>query len=102
MTCEHLYLLEKELIRKNVKITFRGKAWSENCREWVYFDCVFSNLQNTIERLKLDPQHLRIHEHLGTHSGQEYGLVCNICKDGIMGHHPKSLAIMKKKVMTIR
>ena len=20
-------------------VTYRGKAWSDNCREWVYFNC---------------------------------------------------------------
>ena len=39
MVCEHLAALEKELIAAGVPITYRGQAWSDNCREWVYFDC---------------------------------------------------------------
>ncbi len=88
MTCKHLYPLEKELLDHQIKITYRGQAWSENCREWVYFDCLFSDLNFTIQRLGMDKDILQIHSHLGTHDGQEYGLVCTVCHDGIMGYHP--------------
>ena len=39
MVCEHLSTLEQLLITRGVAITYRGQAWSMNCREWVYFDC---------------------------------------------------------------
>ena len=39
MTCEHLRALEQALRDAGFEPTFRGQAWSENCREWVYFDC---------------------------------------------------------------
>ena len=39
MVCEHLRQLEDELIAAGVREKFRGRAWSRNCREWVYFDC---------------------------------------------------------------
>jgi hypothetical protein len=39
MTCEHLRPLEQAMIDAGMKETFRGQAWSNNCREWVYFDC---------------------------------------------------------------
>jgi hypothetical protein len=39
MLCEHLQPLEKEILEAGIKETFRGEAWTKNCREWVYFDC---------------------------------------------------------------
>jgi hypothetical protein len=39
MTCEHLLPLEEALLAEGIRETSRGQAWSENCREWVYFDC---------------------------------------------------------------
>jgi hypothetical protein len=41
MTCEHLRPLEDEIIAAGLPETFRGRPWSENCREWVYFACYF-------------------------------------------------------------
>ena len=38
MTCNHLIELETALIAGGFKETFRGKAQSDNVREWVYFD----------------------------------------------------------------
>jgi hypothetical protein len=37
----------------------------------------------------MDESVLKIHAHLGTHDGQEYGLVCEQCHDAIMGLHPE-------------
>lgn len=98
MTCEHLNKLEKELISKQIEVTFRGQAWSENCREWVYFDCLFINLEKIIRRLELDNTNVKIHSHFGTHDGQEYGIICSACNDGIMGHHPDSVRTNNRKV----
>lgn len=28
-----------ELLDRGIAITYRGEAWSDNCREWAYFDC---------------------------------------------------------------
>ena len=89
MVCLHLINLENELVASEIKITFRGQAWSKNCGEWVYFDCIFLDLGKTIERLLLDKQLIKVHSHLGTHDGQEYGLICTKCNDGIMGLHPE-------------
>lgn len=86
MVCEHLAALERELIAQEVEITFRGQAWSENCREWVYF----------ARRLDLPALRGRFafaacvedHVHRGTHDGAEAGFVCIACNDAIMGGHP--------------
>ncbi|HEV7780556.1 MAG TPA: hypothetical protein VGO58_04775 [Chitinophagaceae bacterium] len=88
MTCEHLYPLEKVLARTGIKEVYRGQPWSDNCREWVYYDCLFTDLEKTREHFNLDKELVQIHSHLGTHDGQEHGLVCTQCKDGIMGMHP--------------
>ncbi len=85
MTCEHLQQLEEEMIAAGVPITFRGQAWSDNCREWVYFNCYLDRVAIR-NRMALSPCVLD-HDHLGTHDGQEAGFRCSECKDGIMGIH---------------
>lgn len=86
MTCKHLRILEQELIKNGIKETFRGKAWSQNCREWVYFDCCF-DLDSLFSRFNFDIC-IELHENNDTHSGAEAGLVCNWCNDALMGIHP--------------
>lgn len=85
MLCEHLSKLENELSNNRIKETYRGMPWSNNCREWVYYDC-FLNLHELRQRLQLD-NCVVDHEHLGTHDGQEAGFVCSIHHDAIMGVH---------------
>jgi len=86
MTCEHLIELEKAIIAAGFQETFRGAAWSTNCREWVYFDCVLAT--DLIQQASGFAHCVKIHSHRGTHDGQEAGFVCDIHHDGIMGHHP--------------
>ena len=85
MVCKHLKNLENELIHGNIKIIYCGQAWSNNCREWVYFDCYLD--RQSIEKRFNFPDFIEYHEHRGTHDGQEAGFFCSKCKDGIMGHH---------------
>jgi hypothetical protein len=87
MVCEHLRQLEQELLQSGVKETYRGQAWSHNCREWVYFHCVL-DLVALRERMQFDAC-VEDHEHRGTHDGSETGFVCTQCHDGIMGVLPK-------------
>jgi hypothetical protein len=82
-----LQALERELAARGVKVTYRGQAWSDNCREWAYFDCCFDR-SAIRRRLKL-ADCVEDHEHLGTHDGQEAGFVCTLCHDAIMGLHPR-------------
>ncbi len=86
MVCEHLRALEQALLEHGVKETFRGQAWSQNCREWVYFDC-YLDLPALRARFAFAPC-VSDHVHRGTFDGQEAGLVCNQCHDAIMGVHP--------------
>jgi len=88
MTCEHLVALERALQAQGFKETFRGQAWSQNCREWVYFDC-FLPTQLIRDKFKF-ADCVKTHSHLGTHDGQEHGFVCSEHGDGIVGHHPRS------------
>jgi hypothetical protein len=88
MVCGHLAPLEKELIAAGVRITYRGKPWTERCREWVYFDCCLDRAALRV-RLAL-PECVEDHEHWGTHDGQEAGFVCSSCDDAVMGIHPKA------------
>jgi hypothetical protein len=85
MVCEHLSPLEKALIDRGIGVTFRGQAWSMNCREWVYFDC-FLDIRKIRRHISL-PEFVHDHSHRGTHDGQELGLVCTVCHDGIMGSY---------------
>ena len=85
MLCKHLQPLEQEILSKHVKELSRGKPWTKNCREWVYFDCYF-DVPSIQKRMSL-PDCVKYHELLGTHDGQEAGFECTKCKDAIMGHH---------------
>lgn len=86
MVCEHLSALESELLARDVEITFRGQAWSDNCREWVYFACVL-DLPSLRARFAFAPC-VEDHVHRGTHDGSESGFVCSVCQDALMGAHP--------------
>ena len=83
MTCEHLRALDEALLAAGFVPTFRGQAWSKNCREWVYFDCAL--LLDEIERAFDLDACVERHEHRGTHDGSERGLVCTIHDDAVMG-----------------
>ncbi len=86
MTCIHLQQLERALLDAGVKETSRGQPWSDNCREWVYFDCIL-DLAALRERFSL-ADCVRDHDHVGTHDGCERGFCCAECHDGLMGKHP--------------
>ncbi len=86
MTCEHLIRLEQAIAAAGIDETFRGTAWAQNCREWVYFDCVLPS--SAIRKAFSLAQCVKDHAHRGTHDGEEAGFVCEIHKDGIIGHHP--------------
>jgi hypothetical protein len=89
MTCVHLRELENYLLSVGAEVTFRGQAWSRNCREWVYFRCVL-DLEKCREQFSL-PEFVVEHAHRGTHEGSEQGLQCKQCFDAIMGFHPEEL-----------
>jgi hypothetical protein len=83
MLCEHLQPLEAELKEAGIPETFRGQAWSHNCREWVYFDCHIDvasiRRRMNIARCVID------HKNTDSHSGTEQGLVCQEHHDAIVG-----------------
>ena len=85
MVCKHLQQLEQEIIQAGIIETFRGQAWTKNCREWVYFDCYLD--RESIKKRFAFPDHIIEHQHRGTHDGQESGFVCEKCHDAIMGHY---------------
>jgi hypothetical protein len=83
MICEHLQQLERELKNAGIKETFRGQAWSHNCREWAYFDCHL-DLHSIRQRIKF-AECVIDHENADPHSGTERGLVCAEHYDAIIG-----------------
>lgn len=90
MVCEHLIALERAIASAGFKETYRGAVWSDNCREWVYFDCELPAV--AIRQAFALADCVKDHVHRGTHDGQEAGFVCQIHKDGVMGHYPGALA----------
>ncbi len=90
MVCEHLIKLEQELIERGIAVISRGQAWTDNCREWVYFDC-YLNIPVIRKKIIFDSC-VMDHEHLGSHDGSEAGLVCSVHHDAIMGVHKKDSA----------
>ncbi|MEL6811815.1 MAG: hypothetical protein AAFP76_10810 [Bacteroidota bacterium] len=86
--CHHLQRLEEDLLKAGCKETYRGQAWSDNCREWVYFDCILDT-DMLLEQYDF-PDCIRLHENTDSRSGMELGFVCTQCNDAIMGGHPKS------------
>ena len=96
MVCRHLRDLEKALIASGIPETYRGQAWSKECREWVYFSC-YLNREEIRKAFRFDAC-VADHEHLGTHDGCEAGFYCKVHKDGIMGIHPRQVAKMRVPV----
>lgn len=83
MTCEHLRKLEEELLASGMKETYRGTPWTDNCREWVYFDVVLDT-HAVKARMGFAPC-VTVHENLDPRSGTERGFYCTRCRDAIIG-----------------
>jgi len=84
--CKHLIKLEKDLKDRGVIETYRGRAWSEDCKEWVYFDCQLDLV--SLRRKYSFESFIVDHGNDDNKSGMELGFVCSMCKDAIMGVHP--------------
>ncbi len=84
--CEHLEKLDQDLKSKGIKETFRGQAWGDGTREWVYYDCLL-DLEAVRKRYNF-PSFVIIHINDDNKSGMEAGFYCELCTDGVMGHHP--------------
>ena len=82
---EHLERLDTELKNRGIQETFRGKAWSENCREWVYYDCIL-DLDKLKQRFNF-PDFVKVHINDDNKSGMEAGFYCELCKDGVIRIH---------------
>jgi hypothetical protein len=93
--CEHLAALDNELKANGFKETFRGEAWSKNCREWVYYECVLD--VDKIEARLNFPDFISIARNDDPKSGRELGFYCERCHDAVMGLHPED-GIGKVKV----
>ena len=83
MVCRHLEPLEEALLADGAKVTSRGQAWSESCREWVYFEVILDVAE--IERRFRFPACVRVHENTDPRSGLERGFECVTCKDAVVG-----------------
>lgn len=94
MTCEHLDALDQSISAAGFQETFRGKPWSERCRDWVYYDCVL-DAPTIHEHFQL-AECVKDHAHLGTHDGHESGFVCEVHLDEVMGLHPSVASRAKR------
>jgi hypothetical protein len=83
MVCTHLAALEQALIASGTLETYRGQAWSHNCREWVYFAVVL-DIPALQQRFAF-ASCVQIHENADPRSGLERGFVCTACQDAVMG-----------------
>lgn len=83
MTCPHLYPLEAELLAAGISEVSRGTPWSQNCREWVYFDVVLDTA-SIAARLGFAAC-VQLSENLDPKSGTERGFECVACHDAVMG-----------------
>ena len=86
MVCEHLRALEKAMKAANIRELSRGRPWSDNCREWVTFDC-FLDRPKIRRQFKLDPC-VEDYANDDPRSGKDSGLECRLCHDAIVGVHP--------------
>jgi len=84
--CDHLRVLEDELVAAGRKITYSGQPWTRNCRFWITFDVVL-DCEALKKRLTL-ADCVSIHVNDDSRSGREQGLVCDGCHDAIIGRHP--------------
>lgn len=84
--CEHLAPVERWLADQGFEETYRGQAWSDNCREWVYFDTVL-DMAGLRQQFGLGDE-IEDHANLDTKSGTEQGLVCKVHHDGVIGRLP--------------
>lgn len=96
--CIHLKPVEDYLLSKGYHEVYRGQVWSNNCREWIYFNTILQP-QELIIQFRLDST-IIIHDYQDIKVGSELGLECTICHDAIMGYHPNS-AYIKEKFSTI-
>jgi hypothetical protein len=85
--CTHLSSAKKFIETFNPVVTYEGKAWTENSRYWIYYDAVI-DAESLKIGLKMD-ECVLIEDMDDYKLGLEYGLWCSVCKDGIMGKHPR-------------
>lgn len=83
MLCHHLRPLEQALQNAGIRETSRGTPWSQNCREWVYFN-VRLDTEMLRQRFSL-PACVVVHENTDERSGLEKGFVCDECHDAVIG-----------------
>ncbi len=85
MICQHLRQLEQAILAAGISETYRGQAWTANCREWVYF-AYYLDEEKVRQQFDL-PACVVSHANDDPRSGREAGFVCTCCHDGIIGIH---------------
>lgn len=90
MACKHLYILENELKNSDILIRFNGQAWTENCRQWIYYDCYFDTI-SLRKRITFDDC-IVDYDYSDIKVGSEEGFFCTECKDAIIGIHKSQIS----------
>lgn len=81
--CEHLREFDAELVARGIPLTYRGQAWSRNCREWAYYTC-YIDLAAVRARLNFPPCVVaQVND--DPRSGEERGFACEEHHDAVMG-----------------
>jgi glutamine synthetase type III len=75
--------LAKKLIKENTRITFYGKAWSENEFDWIYFDKLL-DLKKIRNKFAFGNNIIE-HQNLDNRFGLESGFIDKNTNEGIMG-----------------
>jgi hypothetical protein len=86
--CVHLQAVEQALQGAGFRETYRGQPWTDQCRNWVYFDRIVP-VEELLERQLYDPEIVTVHRNLDQRSGTEMGLYCSEHHDGLMGPLPE-------------
>jgi hypothetical protein len=75
--------IAKGLQKSGIKISYCGRAWTEQHANWIYFDTVL-NVEKLRNKYQLGA-HIVIHENLDPKSGTEKGFIDEQTGEGLMG-----------------
>ena len=84
--CEHLNPVESYLKHLGRKPKLRSQDLVADVRNPMLYNCVLDT-EALITRFAL-PEYVEAFEALDAPSGEESGLICNICHESISGAHP--------------
>lgn len=85
--CEHLEPLRLHVLALGGQQQHILQTWS-NARHFAFFACILN--RPALRAAVPLPAFVVDHDHRGTHDGNESGMVCERCQDGLVGYHPQA------------